>query len=312
MASAESVSRALGVPVLLHARSKPGCAADIIDFFNGKTVVHSISGLGKRSWSSPYSEQTEKIEVELDDGTMEAAESGRTLLGRQATLPPTIQHTQNGNPVATALPLTIPILPPPVQFRRALDHPKIIAVGDRLSTDVLLARRLALHLRPTHLHASEDTPQPITPPVLSIVTTSLFKKSDVRVLRWMEESWLRLGLAMSRHRAPDSEADTIQILARNWVLARSLDAPQQVSEQKGFLGMKKSTPVVPPAPKLPFRTRISNLRATMKSWVSLDAWKLWFLALIPTRSRMWDVCKSLLMRAGRGMVQGGRRLLPTR
>jgi hypothetical protein len=309
VSQAESVSRALGVPVLLHARPKPGCAADIIDFFNGKTVVHSISGMGKRTWSSPYSEKTEKIEIEVDDGEADASVEGQTLLGRQTVLAPTTQH-----PTGTALPLTIPTLPPPTQYRTPLDHPKVVVIGDRLSTDVLLARRLAMHLRPSRLPVSQDTrPTPTTPPVLSIVTTTLFKKSDVRILRWMEESWLRFGFAMSR-RVQDTEADTIQVLSRNWVLSRSLDAPPlpTLPAQKGFLGTTKSTTAVPLAPKLSLRTRISNVRGTIKSWVSLDAWKLWFLALIPSRSRVWSVCKTLAWRAGRGMVNGGKRLLPTR
>ncbi len=62
---------------------------------------------------------------------------------------------------------------------------RLLIIGDRLATDVLLARRLRLHLPAT------ETSSP--PRILSIITTQLFKPSDVRFLRWLESKWSTVG-----------------------------------------------------------------------------------------------------------------------
>lgn len=269
---AESVSRALGVPVLLHAQPKPGCAADIVAYFTGRAPVHAV---GRPPRVGELAEGWEVVEgpVKVDEkGMMEEGDGRETLLGRKATR----------KVVPGSLPPPQTPADPPTPHRTPLAHPRLLVVGDRLATDVLLARRLAAHYRHT-------SPQPS---VLSIVTTSLFQRSDVRPLRWLESSWLRFGLAVSarfrRSGTGDHEASM-----RHWIRAHSVDAP----------------PPVPATPTKPVTPPTRSLRERIQSYFSGPAWRAWFLAQIPSRQRVYLVVKSGLGRGAVGVISTVRRVL---
>lgn len=269
---AESVSRALGVPVLLHAQPKPGCAGDIVAYFAGRAPVHAV---GRPPRVGELAEGWEVIEgpVEVDEKGMREETDGReTLLGRKATR----------KVVPRTLPPPSTPADPPTRQRTPLAHPRLLVIGDRLATDVLLARRLAAHYR-------NLSPQPS---VLSIVTTSLFQKSDVRTLRWLESSWLRFGLAVSA-RFRRSGTGEHEASMRQWIRPHSVDAPPPVLATPTKL-------VTPP-------TR--SLRERIQSYFSGPAWRAWFLAQIPSRQRVYLVVKSGLGRGAAGAIGTVRRLL---
>ncbi|GHJ83769.1 hypothetical protein NliqN6_0171 [Naganishia liquefaciens] len=270
--AAESVSRALGVPVLLHAQPKPGCAADIIAYFAGRAPIHAV---GRVPRVGELAEGWEVVEgpVKVNELAMKDEGDGReTLLGRRAT---------RKAPQA-ASPPPQPSADPPTLSRTPLANPRLLVIGDRLATDVLLARRLAAHYR----HTSS-----LQPSVLSIATTSLFQKSDVLPLRWLESSWLRIGLAVSarfRRHGAGNEASI-----RDWILPYSVDAPPPVL----------TTPIKtvrPPATILSERIR---------SYFSGSAWRAWFLAQIPSRQRVFLAVKSGLGRGATSLIGAMRRML---
>jgi len=86
----------------------------------------------------------------------------------------------------------------PAISTNTMAEPKILVIGDRMFTDTLLANRLAKFL-PTpspSLSSSRSDPSPTNlttpiPSVLSIHTTLLLQPSDVRFLRWIEETLTR-------------------------------------------------------------------------------------------------------------------------
>ena len=63
-----------------------------------------------------------------------------------------------------------------------VEDPRIVVIGDRLFTDTLLAHRLSIHL-----NSSTRDRTGAEPGVISIHTTSLPERRDVRLLRWFEE-----------------------------------------------------------------------------------------------------------------------------
>jgi hypothetical protein len=175
---AESVSRRLGVPVLIHPQPKPGCSKDIIAYFAGDLPLHSLSDpkrvrlLSREAESEIYNAVANDFE--------EKWKAGETLLGRRVSSTRSIDWKGKGKARETA---------PAIETSQ--DVPlRILVVGDRLATDVLLARRITKHLA-----SSSDLSRPLDdlPPALSIVTTRLFKTGDVRILRWLESRWARIG-----------------------------------------------------------------------------------------------------------------------
>jgi hypothetical protein len=207
---------------------------------------------------------------------MQEGDGRETLLGRKAT-----------RKVASAAPAQIPTptTEPPTPYRTPLANPRLLVIGDRLATDVLLARRLAKYYR----HS------PATPTVLSIVTTSLFQKSDVRILRWMEESWLRLGLALSRRFTRRYSPSEYEATMRKWILPYSVDAP----------------PAPPQVNKIN-TAPTASLRARIQSYFSGPAWRAWFVAQIPTRQGILRAVKNGLGRGAAGLIGMVRRLLVRR
>lgn len=299
---AESVSRALGVPVLLHPAPKPGCAGDVVRFFLGEMPLRTVglgtlAQLGKTDGWDVVVRQEGMVMVDAEIVGEEVREG--TLLGRPSMLSTRRPSTALQTPAPSPEPDTRPIV-----HRTPLDHPKILVIGDRLATDVLLARRLGAYY-PRTTRAGEQTEQVETKlsdrlPALSIITTQLFKPSDLRLLRWLEESWLRLGLALrARFRFAQKTPNTnTQESLQRWVLSRSIDAPPEVER------VMKTKPASLAEP-------VGNLRARMTSWTSPPAWKYWAVGLVPSRARVWFVLKTGVRRVGRGLGRLVRRLRPT-
>ena len=178
---AESVSRKLGVPVLIHPQPKPGCAKDIISYFAGESPLHSLTDRKSIPLLDFEVEQEVRQAVREDLRTKSA--SGETLLGRRAT----VVKARDVKGKGKAREVDPELHPEDIAPNQPL---RILVVGDRLATDVLLARRLSKHLASTSNFPGlpEDLP-----PTISIITTELFKRRDVRILRWLEASWARVG-----------------------------------------------------------------------------------------------------------------------
>jgi hypothetical protein len=172
---AESVSRKLGVPILIHPQPKPGCAQEIISYFQGDTPIDSISSKKRVRLLGKDLERTVVRTIAEDyDGSLS---EGETLLGRRPTIDRVVDVKGKGKATDYEAETT-----------RAQEPLKILVVGDRLATDVLLARRLD-----KFLSRSASSQNGGLPPTLSIITTRLFKQQDVRILRWIENRWARLG-----------------------------------------------------------------------------------------------------------------------
>jgi len=77
---AESVSRRLGVPVLIHPQPKPGCAKDIINYFSGDLELHSLSDRRQVKLLDRAIER--EIESVVEQDFVDKVEAGETLLGR--------------------------------------------------------------------------------------------------------------------------------------------------------------------------------------------------------------------------------------
>lgn len=205
---------------------------------------------------------------------MQEGEGQDTLLGR-----PVARGIKNKPVPRATTPTPIAEQSRAIQYRTPLDHPRVLVIGDRLATDVLLARRL-------NSYYSNQSPANAAPPVLSIVTTELFKKSDVRPLRWLEDAWLRFGLWASRSGIPRTGGLEIQ----EWVLPRSVDALEPATVDTATA---------------------TTAAASARRWLSVAAWKNWCLAMVPSRARVYLVLKNSLVRGMRGLVRGVKRLLPS-
>jgi hypothetical protein len=117
-------------------------------------------------------------------------EEGETLLGRQAG---TIRARDvKGKGKAREVDIDS------IRDTTSNNRLRILVVGDRLATDVLLSRRLSKHLASTSATTCQikfpgsASPEDL-PPTISIITTELFKRRDVRLLRWLEKTWSRIG-----------------------------------------------------------------------------------------------------------------------
>ncbi|KAG9082527.1 hypothetical protein FRC06_004953 [Ceratobasidium sp. 370] len=142
---AESLSFNLGVPVLRHSRKKPTCGDEILTHFRG---------LPHPSPSYPVSE-SRQLAPPPDDR-------------------PNLNEPLNPDLVSSAR-ASPPSATPPAPTHPALS-PRLLIVGDRLMTDVLLARTLSSS---NHL---------------GIWTTRLWSRPDLPLLRSIEQSLLRAVL----------------------------------------------------------------------------------------------------------------------
>ncbi|KAG8697110.1 hypothetical protein FRC08_006728 [Ceratobasidium sp. 394] len=141
---AESLSFNLGVPVLRHSRKKPACGEEILAYFR-------------------------RLERPPPPPPVSESHPGEPPLGRpnlNEPLDPDLVTPTRAPPHPTA-PLVTPTLP---------STPRLLIVGDRLMTDILLARTLS----PSN-H-------------LGIWTTRLWSRPDLPVLRYIEQSLLRAVL----------------------------------------------------------------------------------------------------------------------
>ena len=258
-------------------------------FFRGEMPLHVVGrgrladlGRGKDGWDVVV--RSESVPSPVSVVAVEEEESG-TLLGRPSTISPTSTTTRRPPLPTTAI--NQPNIPPIVR-RTPLEDPRILVIGDRLATDVLLARKLARFYRPhrtTTAHLSDQKP------VLSVVTTHLFKPTDVRLLRWIEESHLRLGLALRRRFTRPVPTPPLEPELQHWILPRSVDAPPlEVPPHTG------TTPVSPVR-------RMKNLRESIQRWTSLASWRTWATSLVPSRAQLWLVLKTSVRRVGRGLVR---------
>lgn len=136
----ESLSYHLGVPVLRHAVKKPACGKEILQYFRQRQRL-PVSPLA----SSPPPSDPVTPSAHLPD-------LNEPINPRSATPTPA--------PVPPAAPTT-----------QAPTEPRLLIVGDRLSTDILLASTL--------------------PSALGIWTTRLWAPNDLRLLRFLEQTFLR-------------------------------------------------------------------------------------------------------------------------
>lgn len=164
---AESVSRHLGVPVLLHAVKKPGCAEAIAKYFNYSPGV-DVNG-----------------SVYPPVPIVDVAACSSTL----------------------SLPPPPPPSPPPLPPSSALDKKKkktttILVIGDRVMTDVILANRISLLrlARAPHLHLLEAVPVLTT-------TVWQMEGSGSRIMRSFEAMAMRRVVAWHRKSGLLSESE---------------------------------------------------------------------------------------------------------
>ncbi|QRV97864.1 phosphatidylglycerophosphatase GEP4, mitochondrial [Ceratobasidium sp. AG-Ba] len=139
---AESLSFNLGVPVLRHSKKKPACAGEILGYFRRLSIFQS---------STPPHPVLE------------------TPHPRDNPDPPSLNEPPDPDSI-----MSVPALPlcPSVPLAPA---PRLLVIGDRLMTDVLLASSLG----PSHL---------------GIWTTRLWSRPDVPLIRAFEQAVLRTVL----------------------------------------------------------------------------------------------------------------------
>lgn len=200
---AEALSTSLGVPVLAHALPKPACGPEIVDYFTGRLGAPTTKRAAVQSRLDRAERQEDEAESDLLskwEKDVEGPLCGPLIRGARGDLEQRMAAANKGGPAATTSPIPppeskdtaearadaslaagaapdAPSTPPPAAPASPL---RILVVGDRLFTDVLLARRLDTLLPPTAA--------PL-PPALSVVTTALPQPRDLRLVRRIE-SWL--------------------------------------------------------------------------------------------------------------------------
>jgi hypothetical protein len=138
----ESLSFNLGVPVLRHSRKKPACGEEILRYFQ-QLHVHRASAPSHPS------------ESDLD--------------APRPPDPPSLNEPLDPDRLTPVIPPSSPVITP------TSASPRLLIIGDRLLTDVLLATTLPS----THL---------------GIWTTHLWSRPDLPLLRFLEQSLLRTVL----------------------------------------------------------------------------------------------------------------------
>lgn len=209
---AESLSMQLQAPVLAHRRPKPACASDIIDFFKGRLPVHTgreispavqaaakeedaaerflldrwrgdvqhgplcgelqrpVKDVGddleakmvaaQHAGSGRYNKEPEQPE-KAEDEAAHKSEKDAKRSAHDNEVDKSAQREQHEKPHKF-----------PATAEGEAEPLRVLVVGDRKFTDVLLARRLALY------------PDVVA---LSIQTTDLPQPKDVKLLRKLED-----------------------------------------------------------------------------------------------------------------------------
>ncbi|KAB5588712.1 hypothetical protein CTheo_7847 [Ceratobasidium theobromae] len=148
---AESLTYNLGAPVLRHSLKKPVCSEEILRYFRDKRLDEI----------APISKPRPAARIANPN-------------------PPSLNDPLDLVPEATSVPPSQPTLPqdsPKPLQRPPSPPPRLVVIGDRLLTDVLLSNTL-----------------PSPPTHLAIWTTRLWKTPDLGFLRYLERSALRLVL----------------------------------------------------------------------------------------------------------------------
>ncbi|KAG8776344.1 hypothetical protein FRC12_000971 [Ceratobasidium sp. 428] len=168
---AESLSHNLGVPVLRHARKKPACGDEILAYY--RRLQERSSAV-----SNPVS-QVYPPAPRLDDrpDLNEELNPDLGLITSEPPPSPTVSH--------------VPPTPP--------TPPRLLVIGDRLATDVLLARSLPF--------ASHHLP---------IWTTRLWSRPDLPLIRFLEQSLLRAVLWSRNQTFRDGVLET-RARGENWL-----------------------------------------------------------------------------------------------
>lgn len=171
---------------------------------------------------------------------------------------------------------------------------RLVVVGDRLATDVLLARRLAKHVQA--IQTGEVSAYNL-PNALSIVTTRLFKRNDVVPLRWLESAWSRIGLRKGAHGTLGSENEWSRFLTAH-AEASSISATPTKSRSRRIFALLRSGVLAVPTgwravqrgfvyvrkhpPRIPTRDELRRGALTTLYWLGrtsrailLSAWR-WF------------------------------------
>ncbi|KAF8601603.1 hypothetical protein BDV93DRAFT_524563, partial [Ceratobasidium sp. AG-I] len=143
----ESLSYHLGVPVLRHGVKKPACGKEILHYFRQR----QLSNVSPLSSASPPTFDSVIPFSHLPD-----LNEPLNLRPPLPTPPSLLGSTTESAPSIS---------------RGSLSTPRLLVVGDRLSTDVLLASTI--------------------PYALGIWTTRLWAPGDLRVLRFFEQTYLR-------------------------------------------------------------------------------------------------------------------------
>ncbi|CAE6443546.1 unnamed protein product [Rhizoctonia solani] len=144
---AESLACNLGVPVFRHRRKKPACGEEIIQYFRLKQAA----SIHKTPEPTPSSTQSEASPSPSLNDPLDLANVIAPISPKSETRVVVSPTTTTG--------------------------PRLLVIGDRLFTDILLS---------TTLPSSNDH--------LPIWTTRLWKTPDLPVLRFIEQSILRLVL----------------------------------------------------------------------------------------------------------------------
>lgn len=203
---AEALSMSLGVPVLAHRQPKPACAPDVLAYFAGRLgpprLTRDLEPLLRAAAVEEESAEAEllsKWRWSVEKGPLCGAMPRGTLEERmvaaQYRIPPPTYGAEETAAVHAAMGTKGRAemqedadtkqgeknLPVPGTASGAdvdKDALRILVVGDRQFTDVLLARRLELY---DNVYAR------------AVLTTALPQPNDVRLLRRLE-NWLSSGL----------------------------------------------------------------------------------------------------------------------
>ncbi|WWC66361.1 uncharacterized protein I206_100262 [Kwoniella pini CBS 10737] len=189
--AAESVSLSLKAPILIHGQNKPGCSKDIISYFKGN-LGKPITIRKKLIKENEKVIKEEKEDEEMLRLRWEDEIYKKPLLGYNHPSDSKLNE-RKGNIVTIEKQLknsTISNKSNEIENnnnnnnnKEEEEELKLIVIGDRLFTDILLSHRLSLYLNKSKNIKTKNS----LPSVLSIYTTSLPKYNDVRLLRWIEE-----------------------------------------------------------------------------------------------------------------------------
>ncbi|ORY28995.1 mitochondrial PGP phosphatase-domain-containing protein [Naematelia encephala] len=216
--AAEHLSLQLGTPVLLHGSPKPSCAPDIIPYFQFRlprpttlrSLIRSEASEARQVVEEDEEEVVRRWRKDVEDGPLlgihtesKVGKQDPGLEGRmnqaQAPIPPEKQR-QDSSVNRTQAPRTKTVekdeekegsvVGENDEHKQAREDLRIIVIGDRLFTDMILAHRLSLYLpRPNNARDQR---------VISIQTTQLPDPSEARLLRWIENKLSRRRIKLGQ------------------------------------------------------------------------------------------------------------------